>query len=404
MTEFLKHPFWQRSEQFFTRRKTILWLCVLLAVFIAVKQYRNHLVPGHAESTSGTHYNNFLIYKYSFWHLLENKNLYLAYPSEYVDHYLYGPAFSALFAPLAILPNFLGILLWCLLNTVVFWIAIRQLPVDNKKQCLIFWIALNSLYTTLVNLQINSLLSAFIIMSYAQVHRKNDWLAALFILLGAFIKIYGIVGFVFFFFSKQKKQFVLYSILWTVVLFFLPWIFSNFAFVAESYKNWYDALTIKGASNIGSSSLDRCVMGMFRRLFNDYTLSDLYFIIPSLLLFGFTLIKINRENIESQMMMLASVLIYIILASTGAESPTYIFAIAGTGVWYAVCERTPLRQILFWLALVISSFTPADFFPSYVRTHIIYHYGLSPLPLLIVWLVLHCDLLRKPKLEIDRPR
>ncbi|PGH40172.1 MAG: hypothetical protein CRN43_04620, partial [Candidatus Nephrothrix sp. EaCA] len=114
-----------------------------------------------------------------------------AYPSEYVDHYLYGPAFSALFAPLAILPNFLGILLWCLLNTVVFWIAIRQLPVDNKKQCLIFWIALNSLYTTLVNLQINSLLSAFIIMSYAQVHRKNDWLAALFILLGAFIKIYG---------------------------------------------------------------------------------------------------------------------------------------------------------------------------------------------------------------------
>src|SRR6218665_3370294 len=181
MTEFLKHPFWQRSEQFFTRRKTILWLCVLLAVFIAVKQYRNHLMPGHAASTSGTHYNNFLIYKHSFWHLLENKNLYLAYPSEYVDHYLYGPAFSALFAPLAILPNFLGILLWCLLNTVVFWIAIRQLPVDNKKQCLIFWIALNSLYTTLVNLQINSLLSAFIIMSYAQVHRKNDCLAPLFL-------------------------------------------------------------------------------------------------------------------------------------------------------------------------------------------------------------------------------
>lgn len=205
MTEFLRSPFWQRAEQFLTHKQTIFGLCVLLAAFVAVKQYRAHFNPDHAASAVGTRYNNFLIYKSSFQHLLENKNLYLAYPDEYEDHYLYGPSFSALFAPLAVLPNFLGILLWCLLNTVVFWIAIRQLPIDNKKQCLIFWIALNSLYTTLVNLQINCLLSAFIIMSCAQVHRKNDWLATLFILLGTFIKVYGIVGFVFFFFSKQKK-------------------------------------------------------------------------------------------------------------------------------------------------------------------------------------------------------
>lgn len=100
------------------------------------------------------------------------------------------------------------------------------------------------------------------------------------------------------------------------------------------------------------------------------------------------------------MMILASILIYIILASTGAESPTYIFAITGLGIWYALCKRSGFHQLLFWFALVISSFAPTDFFPSYIRHHIIYHYGLSPLPLFFVWLVLHLDLLKKTKLEI----
>lgn len=394
MTNLMHHPLRQRAEQFFTNKKVIFWLCILLAVFVSARQYRAHFKSGTV-STLNTRYNNFLIYKQSFWHLLEHKNLYLDYPAEYFDRYLYGPAFAAVFAPPAVLPDFLGILLLCLLNTVVFWIAIRQLPVDEKKQCLIFWISLNSLYTSLVNLQINSLLSALIIMSFTQVHRKNDRLATLFILLGTFIKIYGIVGFVFFFFSKQKKQFILYSLLWTVVLFLLPVGFSNLNFVAECYKNWYEALTVKGASNIGSSTLDRCVMGMFRRLLNDYTLSDLYFIVPSLLFFGFTLLKINWNNLTHQLMILASILIYIILASTGAESPTYIFAITGLGIWYALGRRSGFHLFLFWFALVISSFAPADFFPPYIRYHIIYHYGLSPLPLFIVWLILHLDLLKK---------
>jgi hypothetical protein len=93
-----------------------------------------------------------------------------------------------------------------------------------------------------------------------------------------------------------------------------------------------------------------------------------------------------------QLRLLASALLFVILASTGSESPTIIIAFMGVAIWFILSEKTKLDIALLVFALLISSFSPTDFFPSCIRDHFINQYALIVLPLLLVWLKLNLDM------------
>jgi hypothetical protein len=59
-----------------------------------------------------THYNNYVIFRQAFAHLVEGRDLYLHFPAEHFDNFLYSPTFAVLMAPLAPLPVWLGLVLW----------------------------------------------------------------------------------------------------------------------------------------------------------------------------------------------------------------------------------------------------------------------------------------------------
>jgi len=80
-----------------------------------------------------THYNNYIIFKQSFFHLIENKDLYQLHPTEHWDYYKYSPTFSLLMAPLACLPNALGLFIWNLLNVLILFWALWKLPPQAFK-------------------------------------------------------------------------------------------------------------------------------------------------------------------------------------------------------------------------------------------------------------------------------
>jgi hypothetical protein len=66
-----------------------------------------------------THYNNYKIFKESYFHLVEKQDLYQLYPKEHWDYYKYSPTFALFMAPFAYLPDFLGLLFWNLLNVLM---------------------------------------------------------------------------------------------------------------------------------------------------------------------------------------------------------------------------------------------------------------------------------------------
>ena len=52
--------------------------------------------------------NNYYIFKGVFHHTINQTNLYSLYPAEYFDSNHYGPLFSLIIGPFALLPDYIG--------------------------------------------------------------------------------------------------------------------------------------------------------------------------------------------------------------------------------------------------------------------------------------------------------
>ncbi|MDF2432798.1 MAG: hypothetical protein JWP44_2429, partial [Mucilaginibacter sp.] len=76
-------------------------------------------------------HNNYIIYKYNFYHVLHQQNLYLPYPEHYFDFNHYGPIFSIIIFPFALLPDSIGVIFWVMFNAWILYLAIKLLPIKE---------------------------------------------------------------------------------------------------------------------------------------------------------------------------------------------------------------------------------------------------------------------------------
>jgi hypothetical protein len=75
-----------------------------------------------------TNYNNYVIFKQSFIHLMNHQDLYKLYPNEHWDLYKYSPTFALFFGFFQIFPDSIGLILWNILNAGVLLFSIYYLP------------------------------------------------------------------------------------------------------------------------------------------------------------------------------------------------------------------------------------------------------------------------------------
>ncbi len=380
----------ENRKPWYARFYVLLFIWVGAGLFTGWKQY--------SLSEVNSHINNFQIFRSSFEHFMREMPLYPLYPKEYFDLYLYGPVFAILMAPFAYLPLGISVVLWNGLNAgMLFW-AVWNLPLDQKKRAWILWIILNSTITALLNTQFHALCVAMILWSYIMMQRcKLGW-SALLIALGILIKFYGIVGLAFFFFSKERLRYAGYLAFWLIIVFLFPFFIGGVDYTWLCYQEWLAVLSHKNSLNVDIHNLrtDVCVMGMFRRITGDSGLSNLWFLIPSLFVSMWVYFQPKKwGNTMFQLRLLAFVLIYLMLASTGTESPTLIMAFPGVGIWFVLGDKSRGQWVLFVLTLLISSFSPTDLFPKFIREAYVNRYALMILPLLGVWVSLLWDL-RKP--------
>jgi hypothetical protein len=156
------------SKPLFSNRKFIFSIWMLVALFVSVK----HIFRGFN--------NNFLIFRGVFYHVVDQVNLYTPYP-EYFDTNYYGPVFSLIIAPFALVPPEIGNTLWCLTMAFVLFYAISRLPVAWHYRIIILYIPLHDLFTSLLSVQTSPLIAAMIIGSYVAVKRGKEGWAACFI-------------------------------------------------------------------------------------------------------------------------------------------------------------------------------------------------------------------------------
>ncbi|MEF9931832.1 MAG: glycosyltransferase family 87 protein, partial [Bacteroidales bacterium] len=190
-------------------------------------------------------YNNFIIFSHSFLHSLDQLPLYIEYPAEHHDVFLYGISFTPLIAPFCIFSPFLGMTIWCLANTLVLYIAIKMLGLEKWKFAFIICLSVNDLFLAVTQQQYNTGICGMIILAYIFIERKKEFWAACFIMLGAMTKVYGIVALAFFLFAKRPFVLIGWLFFWGIVFFILPMVYTSPEYVIGEYANWFVALTSK---------------------------------------------------------------------------------------------------------------------------------------------------------------
>lgn len=347
--------------------------------------------------------NNYIIFKYNFIHLLAQQNLFSAYPQYYFDLNHYGPLFGLIIAPFTLFPDQIGVLLWVAFNCWILYMAVSQLPLSEMQKLMVMIICSHELMTSSASVQSNPLITALILLSFCFVIKGQDFWATLMILLGTLIKIYGIVGIVFYLFSRDKSMFRQGLFFWTLILLLLPMIISSPEFVLQTYHDWYFDLIHKNLANATSIMQNISVMGLIERIFK-ISISNFWVIIPALVIYALPLVRHNLyQNQRFQLLILSSTLIFTVIFSSSAESPTYIIAFLGVAIWFVTLPK-PIGKFnlgLFIFALLLTSLSPSDLFPKYIRITYIIPYGLKALPCFLIWLKLIAEML-KPQLEFRK--
>lgn len=383
----LKH----RIKELLSNPAFILTVYVAAALVATLLKISLDLRP-HAAEGYISRINNFIIYRNSFYHLAEHRDLYGYFPAEQYDEFLYSPTFAALFAPFAILPAYAGVVLWCIFNSVMVFLAVRLLPIGRQQKAFVLWFILIELLTAIQNVQVNPLIAALFLFAFSAFERKRLALAAFCVVLGLFIKVFGILAASLFLLYPQRFKFIAYSILWTIVLFLCPLVCVSFSELLALYQSWFHALTADHAKNIEDVSVMRMLSGVSGIALSERVRFGIQ--LGAVALFCIKYMRVKAyDSVTFRYFFLASAMIWCIIFNHAAESSTYIIAIAGVALWYVHEVKNKWTLALLILAFVLCSLSPTDVFPKTIRQHYIVPMALKALPCFLIWLKLEYDML-----------
>ena len=336
-----------------------------------------------------TYYNNYVIFKESFFHLIHKQDLYCLYPNEYYDPYKYSPAFALVFGILSYLPDTIGLLIWNLLNAFVLFVAIYKLPnIATKYKSLMLLTASVELMTCMQSCQSNALIVGLLILGFCMLEKENYLLATLFISLTVFIKLFGIVICLLFIFYPKKGKIALYMIGWFALLAILPIMATGYDQLVFLYKSWLTPL-----SNDHNNSNGYSVIGWLHTWFK-LNINKTLVLVVGVILLMLPLFKLNKyKDYSFRLIMLSSILVWMVIFNHMAESPTFIIAVAGVAIWFYSQKPSTLNIVLLVLAIVFTCLSPTDIFPPFIRKEIFQPYVAKAVPCILIWLKINYDLL-----------
>jgi hypothetical protein len=335
-------------------------------------------VPGGRPYIS---YNNFIIFKYSFFHLIQGKDIYQLFPDDHWDLYKYSPGFALCFGLLSWMPNAIGLLLWNGINSLCLFAGIRLLPgLDDRKKSWILLFCLLEMLLSIQNTQSNGLMAGLIVLAFALAERSKYFLSTLCIVFSFYIKIYGALAFIIYLFYPGKLRAIGWSVFWMLLFAILPLVVIDAHQLAFLYRSWLNLLL-----NDRSASMGLSVMGILESWFHWNAIKNMVTLV-GIVLFLLPLIHIRRYGDYSfRLLYLASVLIWMVIFNHKAESPTFIIAMAGIGIWYFSQTPNRLNGILLILAFLLISMSVSDLVPAFIRNEIVRPYGVKAVMAVVIW-------------------
>ena len=336
-----------------------------------------------------TRYNNYVIFKYAFHHLVEHKNLYIAYAQEHFDFYKYSPSFALSMAVFSWMPDWLGVNLFNFLNLGVFLWGLFRLKLSPERMKYVLLFLFVEVGISLSSIQTNLLIAGCIMLAFSYLEKEKIFIAACFVVATVFIKLFGIVAFALFLLYPGRIKAILYSAFWIVAIGILPMIVESPEGLASQYLNWWTLLKDDHSSSVGLS-----FMGWMKGWFG-LDLPKLGVVLTAAFVFCLPLLKIGSYGLNFfRMQILSSVLLWIVIFNHKGESPTYVIAMAGVAVWYFSQKPAVTNLVLLWLCLIFTSFSSTDAItPLWITAKYVDPYSLKAVFCSIIWFKLIYELM-----------
>ena len=356
----------------------VLWIYLIVSVPVSIHRY----------FLGEDHYGNYLIFKNSFYHLLSDSDLYKLYPELNLDLFKYSPTFAVLFSPFSILPDYIGLILWSLLNAILLFFAVRSINIEEKKKVFILWFILIELITSLQNCQSNALTASLVIFTFSLLEKRKYLIAGVCVAAGFYIKLFGVLGAVFWFMYPGRAKFFTATLGSLIILFVSPLIFVSPDELTAIYKSWLGMLSTDASHNLNHS-----VMSILKNWFGVEVNKTGIQLIGIVLLFIPLVRRRFFQEKYFRLLFLCSILIWSVIFNHKAESATYIIAVVGCAVWFFSSERKNLDIFLIALLFLLTCLSPTDLFPKYLRDNFIVPYSLKALPCILIWIKIQFELL-----------
>lgn len=337
----------EKFIRFWSSPKCVFWLGMLIAfaaTLAEVLRGRNANYIVYADATR------------MFWEGLS------PYTTDFVEehgrYFLYPPAFSVLYAPILLLPRWLGPFVWNIGNYTLFWLAVKTLPerFDAYKHRTFLYL-LPILLQAVFCYQYNIVVCYLFLFAFTLMEKGKGHWAAILIMLSACTKIYG---------GIQLAMLLMYARPWRnigiaavsgAVFLALPAINTAFDSPLSLYGKMADMLSTH------NDAVDYVGI-LYARGLKPLLLPNHYLVqggVLLLLAIGFLARYKRWGDAAFRTQCLAVLMGFIILFSDCPETHTYLIAIAGWLLaFWTQPERNRLDWLLFWLLFVNFAVLPTD--------------------------------------------
>ena len=307
-------------------------------------------------------------FRESFYHLIRHQDLYAHYASQGKhDVFKYSPAFALLFAPFALPPFALGLLLWDLCSVFALYLALKTL-LARREAGLAGLLLLPEVLASTQASQSDTLVAALIIFAFIASVRDRPLGAATYIATGTAIKLFPLAGLSFAPFSPRPWRVALFSLAMIGVLAVLPLVVLSPHELAVQYRAWDHITRVDGLTR-GSS-----VMALLGSIAPGAWPNWPIQLLGTLLLLVPLAVRRDRwRERHFRLLFLSSLLVYAVIFNHRSERASFVIAAAGIVIWYVAGPATLWRTALVVLSLV----------------------GLRAAPCILAWIVIQVDLLRR---------
>lgn len=326
-----------------------------------------------------THHTTFPIFRQSFHHLVEGRDLYALYPSEQgaepQDRFKYSPTAALLLAPFAVWSLPVGLLLWNLFNAFAL-VKVMDRLLPRPDSTIALWLTYPALFHSMQSSSSNGIMAAIIIGAFVFIEGGRLTAGAATVAAGTLFKIFPIAAASFALFTPRRWRFGSLLAAALLIGLALPLLVTPPETLLAQFASWRTMLSTDAGDLLFGDSVMRLARVALHEPFQNWPMQLFG---AGLLMLPVALRPHQWGERKFRELFLASLLVFVVIFNHQAEHPSFVIAAAGVSIWIVQSRVSALRVIVFGLCLA----------------------SIEPVGYAMAWLLMQMDLLglRLPRME-----